>query len=325
MWMMRTTKNNLAFLILFIGVLAASTGAIFVRLAQGEGIRSIEIAAYRLLVLDHHLILPLAIFRLRQEFKLIPDRILLWCVLGGFILSLHFASWITSLEFTSIASSVVLVTTTPIWIGLFSVLFQREKLSKPFIYGLTLSLLGGLIIAFSEECSISVKGLVCGAGSTEASAPLFGNFLALIGSWMAAGYLLIGKKVQKSILITPYITIVYGVAAIFLIGMSLLSGSQFFSFPKGGLIWLIGLALFPQLIGHTSFNWSLKHFSPSYVSIALLAEPIGSTIFGLFIFREIPSVLKLGGALVLLSGIFIVSLNQSKSTDHSNNLDGPLP
>lgn len=321
---MTTTKSNLAFIILFIGVLAASTGAIFVRLAQGEGIRSIEIAAYRLLF-STIVLLPFALLRSRQEYKSISRRTILWCILGGFILSLHFASWITSLEYTSIASSVVLVTTTPIWIGLFSVVFQHEKLTTPFIYGLILSLMGGLIIALSEECSLSIKGVVCGSGAAEATAPLFGNFLALIGSWMAAGYLLIGKKVQKSILITPYITIVYGVAAIFLTGMSLLSGSDFFSFQKGGLIWLIGLAIFPQLIGHTSFNWSLKHFSPSYVSIALLAEPIGSTIFGLFIFKEIPSAMKLGGALVLLAGIFIVSLNQSKTINQSIDLDGPLP
>ncbi len=321
---MRKSTKNRAFVILFTGVLAASTGAIFVRLAQGEGISSIEIAAYRLLF-SVILLLPFALLTSWQDFKLITRPTLLWCILGGFILSLHFASWITSLEYTTIASSVVLVTTTPIWIGLFSVLFQHEKLTKPFIYGLALSLMGGLVIAFSEECSLSVKGLVCGNGSARVSAPLFGNLLALIGSWMAAGYLLIGKKVQKSITTTPYISIVYGVAAVLLIGISILSGSQLFTFRISGFVWLIGLAIIPQLIGHTSFNWSLKHFSPSYVSIALLAEPIGSTIFGLFIFKEIPSLLKLGGALVLLSGILIVSLNQSKTPNQSKVMDGPLP
>jgi len=321
---MRPADRNRAFLILFIGVLAASTGAIFVRLAQGEGIRSIEIAAYRLLF-SVAILTPIVLIKFRQAFLPVSKSILLWCILAGFILSLHFASWITSLEYTTIASSVVLVTTTPVWLGLFSVVFQREKLTTLFIYGLILSLAGGGIVALSEECQLSLAGLVCGQGTAQAASPLLGNLLALIGSWMAAGYLLIGKRVQKTISITPYITLVYGVAAVFLVAMSIVSGGQLLPRSMSAFMWLLGLAIFPQLIGHTSFNWSLKHFSPTYVSIALLAEPIGSTILGIFIFKEIPSILKIGGALFILAGILIVSLNQSRIAEPSPGLEGHLP
>ena len=294
------------------------------RLAQGEGIRSIEIAAYRMLF-SVAILTPIVLLKFKQAFLPISRSILLWCILAGFILSLHFAAWITSLEYTTIASSVVLVTTTLVWLGLFSVVFQREKLTNLFICGLILSLAGGGIVALSEECQLSLAGLVCGHGTAQAAFPLLGNLLALIGSWMAAGYLLIGKRVQRTISITPYITLVYGVAAIFLVAMSILSGGQLLPRSMSGFAWLLGLAIFPQLIGHTSFNWSLKHFSPTYVSIALLAEPIGSTILGIFIFNEIPSMIKIGGALFILAGILIVSLNQSRMSESSTSLEGQRP
>jgi len=103
------------------------------------------------------------------------------------------------------------------------------------------------------------------------------------------------------------------VAAIALAMMSILLGGRMLSIPPTAIIWLVCLAVFPQLIGHTSFNWALNHFSATYVSIALLAEPIGSTILGMLIFKEIPSAIKIGGGILILIGIFVVSLSQSAS------------
>jgi drug/metabolite transporter (DMT)-like permease len=312
------------FLILFAGVAAASTAAIFIRFAQEQGVKSIDIAAYRLLF-SVLILLPVIVTRYRQSYTSIPPRQIWWSVSGGLFLALHFALWISSLEFTSISSSVVLVTTTPIWLGLFTVFFQKEKLTRPFIAGLVLSLIGGGIIAVSEDCQISLGGLHCGLTSGMTKSPLLGNLMALIGAWMAAGYFLVGKKVRKSISTTPYIFLVYGVAAIALILMSILLGGQMLSIPPSSILWLVCLAVFPQLIGHTSFNWALNHFSATYVSIALLAEPIGSTVLGMLIFKEIPSAIKIGGGIMILIGIFVVSLSQSTADKAKPDEMGHLP
>jgi drug/metabolite transporter (DMT)-like permease len=320
----KPTHQSTSFLVLFVGVAAASTAAIFIRFAQGLGVKSIDIAAYRLLF-SVVILLPVILWRHRSSYQSVLPSTIKWSVVGGVFLSLHFALWISSLEYTSISSSVVLVTTTPVWLGLFSILFQKEKLTRPFLAGLSLCILGGAIIAVSEDCSLSSQGLLCGNSESAATSPLLGNLMALSGAWMAAGYFLVGKKVRKTLPTTPYIFLVYGVAAICLILFSFVAGGNMLALPPSSIFWLVCLAIFPQLIGHTSFNWALNHFSATYVSIALLAEPIGSTLLGIIIFKEIPSIIKIGGGLLILIGILIVSLGQTPSKVQEPIGDSYLP
>lgn len=296
--------------ILFFGVLCASSGAIFAKLAQNEGTPSLVVAAYRL-SLSVIILLPILFSRYNDNFRNIAVKDIGKCFLGGLFLAIHFATWISSLEYTSIASSVVIVTTNPIWVALFTIIFQRVRPGKLLIIGLVIALAGGAVVGISEGCEFSQGALKC-AGETQLRNTSLGNILALIGAWMAAGYLLVGKNIRQRMPLLPYISLVYGFAAIILVVYQLVFGNGLAIPNSKAFIWLVSLAIFPQLLGHSSLNWVLKKLSATYVSIALLAEPIGSTLMGILLFNEIPSWIKVFGAFLILGGILLVSLNENK-------------
>ena len=134
-----------------------------------------------------------------------------------------------------------------------------------------------------------------------------GDFLALVGAWMAAGYMLVGRKLRVKTSLIPYIFVVYGAAAIVLLAVMLAMGKSPVGYPPLAYLWFVLLALVPQLLGHSSFNWALRYLPASFVSVVLLGEPIGSTILAYFILQEKPGWLKLGGAVLILAGIYLAS------------------
>ena len=132
-----------------------------------------------------------------------------------FFLALHFATWITSLQYTSVASSVVLVTTTPLWVALFAPIFLRERVGPAAVTGMVLALVGGIVIGLSDACAWQAGRLTCPSLRTFFAGTTFlGDFLALFGAWMAAGYLLVGRKLREKLSLVPYIFVVYGMAAL---------------------------------------------------------------------------------------------------------------
>ncbi len=292
--------------VLFLGILAVSTASILIRFAQKEA-SSLVIAAYRLFFAWLFL-LPLAIRKHRHEFAQIARQQWLWILLSGIFLAFHFAAWITSLEFTSVATSVVLVTTTPLWVGLFSPLVLRERLSRALLIGLLIALSGGMLVGMSGSCSLTAQGLVCPSMSIFFSGNSFvGNILALAGAVFAAAYLLAGRKVRANLSLVPYITMVYGVSAITLIGMAAFSGQRFVGFSTTTYLMLLGLAVIPQLFGHSAFNYALRYVSAAVVSVALLGEPIGSTILAMILLKETPTNLELAGGVLILIGITLAT------------------
>lgn len=292
------------------GILAVSTASIFIRYAQQEA-PSLVIAAFRLSLAS--LILgPIALTRFRAELRALTRREWLLGGLSGFFLALHFATWISSLEFTSVASSVVLVTTTPLWVALFAPLFLRESITRAILGGMVLALAGGIIIGLSEACAWD-GGLACGgAGQTESGFGLWGNFLALAGAWMAAGYIMIGRNLRAKMSLIPYIFVVYGMAALVLIVLMLGAGQTPLGYPLETYAWMLALAVVPQLLGHSTFNWVLGYLPASLVSITLLGEPIGSIILAYFLLRESPSLLELAGGALILAGIYLASQKTEK-------------
>jgi drug/metabolite transporter (DMT)-like permease len=287
------------------GILAVSTAAIFIRYAQ-QDMPSLVIAAMRL-SLASVILAPLAWFRHRSELRTLTRSVLGLGLLSGFFLALHFATWISSLELTSVASSVVLVSTTPLWVALLSPLVLKESPSKATLAGLGLALLGGTVVGLSEACRWK-NGLVCPPLSEFTRGEAFlGNFLALCGAWMGAGYLLIGRRLREKMSLIPYIFVVYGMAAIVLIVIMLAFKQTPFGYPPLAYLWLLALAVVPQLLGHSTFNWALRYLPASFVSVTLLGEPIGSTILALLILKESPSALEIGGGLLILAGIYVAS------------------
>ncbi len=294
------------FITLGIGILAVSTASIFIRYAQQEA-PSLVIAAYRL-IFASIILAPIAIGKHKQQLINLKKPDLLLGLLAGFFLALHFASWITSLEFTSVASSVVIVTTTPLWVALASPFFLREPISKMTSVGLILALIGGSIVGISEICNWSNSGLSCPPFSVFLQGDaLWGNFLALVGAWMAACYLLIGRKLRAKIDLIPYIFVVYGMAAIVLFFITLFTATPLLGYSPITYLWMLALALIPQLIGHSTFNWALGHLPASFVSVTLLGEPIGSIALAFLILKESPTLLEAAGGLLILAGIFISS------------------
>ena len=306
-------KEKLSPLIgLFFGILSVSTASIFIRFAQSEA-PSIVIAAIRLSTASI-LISPIAYFQYRKHLFDITKKELLFLLLSGLFLSVHFATWITSLETTSIASSVVLVTTTPLWVALFSPIFLKEKNNSTIWIGLILALLGSSLVAFSHQCSFSFENLItCNTvGFTFDKTSLLGNSLALIGAWMAAGYMMVGRKVRSTLPVLKYIFFVYAFSAIFLLIMVFISGQTLIGYSGRTYLWMILLGLIPQLLGHSIFNWALGYLPAAFVSIALIGEPIGTILLALLFLQEIPNRLEILGGLFILGGIFLVSFFQPK-------------
>jgi drug/metabolite transporter (DMT)-like permease len=284
-----------------------------IRFAQREA-DSLVISAARLSIAVLILI-PIAITRYPRELRQMRGTDLWLSMLSGGFLAAHFAAWISSLQFTSVASSVVLVATTPLWVALFSPLFLKESLTIPIKIGLVIALLGGGIVGFSDACQITAIGIHCdGFSSFFQGKAFFGNILAIAGAVTAAGYLLVGRKVSGRHPLVVYILSVYGSAAILLILVVWVLGIQWSGFSTTTYAFLIGLALIPQLLGHSSYNWALKYLPAAYVSIVLLAEPIGSTILAYFLLNEPPTSLELIGGGVILCGIYIASQSSSSAS-----------
>jgi len=229
-------------------------------------------------------------------------------VLAGVFLGSHFATWITSLEYTTVASSVVFVTTAPLWVALLSPIFLKEKLSGWTAVGLVISLLGSFIVGLSSTCAISDQRLMCAGINNLFSGRYFiGNMLALAGAFLSGGYIMVGRKVRNSLSLPIYTAVVYGVASIVLILLVSLTGTRVTGFAPKSYLWIIALALIPQVIGHTAFNWALKYLSAAYVSIALLGEPVGTVILAALLLHELPTTLEILGGILILTGITVAT------------------
>ena len=292
---------------LLVGILAVSTASIFIKLAQNEGAPSVVIAAYRL-SLSSLVLAPLALTRYRSDLRALSRREWALALLSGTFLALHFTVWITSLQYTSVASSVVLVTTTPLWVALFSPLVLHERVGLAAAFGLLMALVGGTIVGLSDACLWQSGQIACpSAGTFFAGTAFLGDFLALCGAWMAAGYMLVGRKLRAKMNLIPYIFIVYLMAALVLVAIMVGLGEKPLGYPPMVYLWLVLLAVIPQLLGHSTFNWALKYLPAPLVAVTLLGEPVGTTILAYFIFQEHPGWIKIGGAALILAGIWLAS------------------
>ncbi len=307
-----TPRRSTLTVSLLAGILAVSTAAIFIRLALHEGAASIVIAAARLTIASL-VLAPFALTRYRSDLRRLSRAEWLLALLSGLFLALHFAAWITSLEYTSVASSVVLVTTTPLWVALLAPLVLRERVGTAAVIGLILALTGGIIVGLSDACTWQAGSASCPPLRTFFGGTAFlGDLLSLFGAWMAAGYMLVGRKLRAKMELVPYIFIVYGMAALVLMVIMLGMGKSPLGLPPLAYLWFALLALAPQLFGHSIFNWALKYLPASFVSVTLLGEPVGSTVLAYFIFQEQPGWVKIGGAALILTGIWLAAGGEKK-------------
>ena len=280
--------------ILFIGIVSISFAAIFVRFC--DDVPAIMIAAYRL---GFASLILLVFSGIRGVSLRISRKDLLLSIAGGVFLGLHFIFWITSLKYTSVASSVVLVTTNPIFVGIFSYFLLKERQHREIIAGTILCLIGSVVIAAGDS---GIHSLIL----LDEKA-LVGDVLALVGAVMASAYLLTGSRVRERLDILTYITIVYTTGALFLVVASLFTGTSFTGYRSSSYMYMVLLAVIPQLVGHTAINWALKHLRAGMIAISILGEAIGATILAYLFFTETVSTFQLVGMVLIFTAIIIAS------------------
>ena len=279
-----------------LGIVAVSFGAIFVRFASDAS--PLAISAWRLSIAA---IILIPIAWMRKTRSLTP-KMTLWCLASGAALALHFILWISSLSYTSVASSVLFVSTHPLFVGLGSYLLLREHPTCSLLIGASVALLGGALIGFGD---LQLAGTA-----------VRGDLLAVGGGLMAAIYFMIGRHVRQTVTATEYAAVTYGTAAILVLAICGFTRTPVFGFSGATFGYLLLLGLIPQLLGHSTFNWVLKHLPASHVSLLILGEPIGSGILALLFFREIPNGLNLVGATLILGGIYLSLRNKERSHVH---------
>jgi len=285
--------------IVIAGVFFVSFSAILVKLSEAP---PLIIATYRL---GFTTLMLFPLFLRKSGFRRDRDssrgsssergwmngRILLLCMVGGVSLALHFYTWFVSLRLTSVASAAVLVNTHPIFIVIGSAIFLKERINRKSLPFIVLTLIGSIIIALGDY----------GHGTRN----LQGDILALLGAFFVSVYMLVGRAVRKEVSLPLYAFTVYGISTIVLLLLDVATGTPLHPYtPREFLIFFL-LALVCTIGGHTVFNWALRYVKPSFISTAVLGEPVFASILALLIFRETPSLYTLLGGVLVIAGIFL--------------------
>jgi drug/metabolite transporter (DMT)-like permease len=276
-------------LILTVGIAAVSCGAVLVRLAAAP---ALVVATYRVSWATC-LLAPLMISGPARELRTNTWRDWRNLALSGIALALHFALWIASLSYTSVASSVLLVDTTPFFIGFASQWILRRPCGRDFWIGLAVAFLG-CVVVFHGDWS-------------QSSGSLRGNLLALGGAVAVAVYLMIGSSARRRLSLVAYVWPVYGTAALALAAAAAVAGVSLAGLPARTHLFLFLIGLVPQCVGHTTYNWSLRWLPPGLVALIGLAEPVGASLLAYLVLGEGLTVEKgLGGCLILV-GIYLAT------------------
>ncbi|WAA10040.1 DMT family transporter [Fervidibacillus albus] len=289
------------YVLVVIGVLSVSTSAIFVKLSTApSGI----IAFYRLFF-SVLIILPFFLWNHRTETKNITGRDFVFSIIAGVFLAFHFILWFESLNYTSVASSTVLVTLQPLFSFVGTYFFYKESLTPLMILSGIIAIMGSVIISWGDF-----------ALSTKA---LFGDFLALIACALITGYLLFGQTVRKRLSLTTYTFIVYSISSITLLFYVFVQHLPLFSYSGENWLYFVLLAIFPTLFGHSLFNWSIKWISTNVVSMMILLEPVGATLLAYFILDEKVRLSQWIGGIIVLIGLGLFSYRGKKNEQETQN------
>jgi len=280
-------KQYKNYLILLLAVTSVSWASIFIKLAAAP---SFIIAFYRM-GLASVILFPFFLKRGTSDYKVLTRKEFLLCLLSGAFLGLHFITWISSLAYTSVASSVVIVATQPVFVALFTPMILKEKVDVWVFIAILIALVGTFVIA--------------GGDIKIGQMNLKGDILSLIGAIFAALYLTLGRGIRKKLNLLPYIFLVYSIATLVIFIFCLFARLNFSPLSWKNFILFLLLALIPTLVGHTLYNYILKYVKAHLVGMTILGEPLGATLWAFLILKEIPvSTFYIGGILIF-TGIWI--------------------
>jgi len=280
-------------LALAVAVVAISTSAILVRWSTAPPV----VAAFYRVLLTTALLAPLLLARHADALGDLSGRHLLAAGLTGVALAAHFATWFESLSWTSVAASVTLVQSQPIFVVTGAWLLLNERVTGRTVLGVVVAIAGIVVMSLGDLLG----------GTAVGPRPLYGNALALVGGLMAAGYVLAGRSLRQRLPLLPYVTVVYGVAALALLAVVLAQGLPLTGYESREWLLFLGMAVGPGILGHTLVNWSLAHVESSLVSVTLLGEPLGSALLALLLLTEVPSSWTVAGGAVVLAGITLTA------------------
>lgn len=278
---------------LAFAICAVSTAAILVRWSAAPSV----VAAFYRVLFTLLLLAPFALFNHREEFLSLTRKDALVAAVAGFALAIHFAAWFESLAWTSVAASVTLVQTQPIFVVLGASLLLDERVTRFTV--------AGIVIAVAGAAFMSVADLVSTTPFTGTA--LYGNALAIVGAVTAAGYVLVGRSLRQRVPLLPYVTVVYGACTVALLSFALAGGEPLVGYPAREWVLFLALAIGPGVFGHTVVNWVLAHVESSVVSVALLGEPVGATVLALALLGEVPGTFTVIGGAIVLSGIYFTT------------------
>lgn len=278
-----------------IGVIAVSTSAVLVKLA-GSAPASIT-ANYRLLFAVI-IMSPIILLYYRNELKQVQKKDWILAIFAGIFLAFHFILWFASLNYTSVASSVVLVTLQPIFAFLGTYLFFKERFTAGAVISMVIALLGSVIISWSD---FQISGLA-----------FFGDILALLGAIMITSYFLMGQNVRRRLSLMTYTFLVYGVSTVTLFIYNVSLGYSFVGYPTSYWWIFLALAIVPTFLGHTMFNWALKWLSTSTISMAIVFEPIGASLLAYLVLGEEVTWSQFLGGTIVMFGLFLFIMSTTK-------------
>ncbi len=283
------------YVLVIIGVFFASTSSIFVKFSEAP---SFVIAFYRVFIASLIWLIPL-IIKEREVIKYISKRDFIFCCFSGIFLALFYVFWITSLEFTTVANASVLGVLCPVFVALFSRFFLKEKFNKAAITGITLAIIGGIIITL-QNSNLDIHGLK-------------GNLFALLGTVFISGYYLIGGKVCLKMGFKSYVVLVYMTSSIVLLSLCLIFDISVFAYSRKEFLIFIGHATFCSVIGHGLYNCLLESLSSTFIAAATLGEPIFASVMAVVLFYEVPTVTTILGSLCVIGGLFLYIINAKEN------------
>ena len=291
---------------LAVAVVAVSTSAILIRWSAAP---SVVKAFYRVLFTTAFL-LPWALGRYRGEFRTMELRDLGVAGLTGVALALHFASWFESLNHTSVAASVTLVQSQPLFVALGAWALLDERLTRRMLVGIFVALVGAAAMSLGDPL-LAAMGIGSSDGLTGTST--YGNALALVGAVCAAAYVLAGRSLRQRVSLVPYVVVVYVACSLVLLAIAIGQHAPLVDYPRREWLLFLGMAVGPGIFGHTVINWALAHVESGVVSVSLLGEPVGSTLLAMLLLPgEIPTPTTIVGGAIVLLGIYLTANARSR-------------
>jgi drug/metabolite transporter (DMT)-like permease len=281
-------------LVLLLAIVGISFAAPLIRLSSAH---PVAIAVWRLVISLALLGGALAITRGWRAWRVLSAGDVALAASAGAMLAVHFWSWNTSLRYTSIAASVILVNLQPVIVAALSSLWLRETPTRGQWMGITIAVIGAAAVALAEDAD----------GSRLAAWPLLGNTLALVGAATGALYYLVGRRLREKLDLLPYVTLVYGACLAALLVIAIIVEAPLLPQPSREWAIFTGLALGPMLLGHTGMNWALGYLPAYVVNLTVLGEPVGAVLLGALLpgIREVPSVRVLVAGAVVIIGILL--------------------